>query len=765
MRTSHRFKTRIFTAYVLVLLLGAALAAMVFVHGGYVRDAARTLVERDVPELQTVAALQRDIRAQEAALYAYYVTRDRAAMLARYTELDRRCEQRFDRLLPRHGERSALPAIRKTYEEMYRTARQLDSALGETPPRVAEAAALLASVSAKATTIDSGLGQLAGQIEAEVADGGRRAESATRQMRVLVALLGASILTISLFVGWYINRYINDQTQRRLLAMFAERNPNAVMRLSRSGKVLYANPATRALLEHIGAGGADPRVLLPPGLHRRLAALRKNHDQHETWAYSVRQDFAFECGIHWLADLDVFHLYISDVTERKRAEEQAIHQAYHDALTDLPNRRMFQEHVQSVLYAPERTAARAAVILAGMDRFKVVVESLGHTTGDALLRAVGGRLSESLAAQREICPNCALYHFGGDLFCVLVPGFGLEQMPVLLAEQLIAALRKPFYVEGRELNVTASAGVSIFPLDGQDGATLLRNADVAMQRAKKRGGDRLQCYTADMNERAAEWLQLENELRHAEEFGEFRLYYHPQVEIVTGRVVGMEALVRWQHPRHGLLAPGEFLHLAEESGLIADIGDWILRTACAEVQGWRAQGLEDLLLAVNIAARQFAHDGLPQRVAGVLAETGLPARCLELEITETVAMQDVVRTTALLHELKEIGVRLSVDDFGTGFSSLNYLKRFPIDKLKIDQSFVRYIPEDEQDAAIVRSVITLGHSLQLRVIAEGVESPAQLEWLRQAGCDEYQGYLAAPPLPADEFAHFARRTRPLTPTG
>jgi diguanylate cyclase (GGDEF)-like protein len=575
-------------------------------------------------------------------------------------------------------------------------------------------------------------------------------------MRIIVLLLGASIFIVSLAVGLYINRYISDQAEKRLLAMFPERNPNAVLRLSRGGKVLYVNPATEALLEQIGAAGGDPRALLPHGLQRRLAALRKNHDQHETWAYPVG-DRAFECGIHWLADLDVFHVYISDVTERKRAEEQAIHQAYHDALTDLPNRRMFQERIQATLYAPERTAVRAAVLLVGMDRFKVVVDSLGHATGDALLRAIGVRLTETLTEQRELCPGTTLYHFGGDLFCVLIASFGVEEVPVLLAEHVSQALRRPFYVDGRELNVTASVGISIFPLDGQDGATLLRNADSAMHRAKKRGGDSLQCYTRDMNERAAEWLQLENELRHAEELGEFRLHYHPQIDIPSGRPVGMEALLRWRHPRRGLLSPGEFLHLAEESGLIADIGDWILRTACAQAQRWRAEGLTDLVLAVNISARQFALEALPQQVSGVLRETGLPAANLELEITETVAMQDVARTTALLHELKQIGVQLSVDDFGTGFSSLNYLKRFPIDKLKIDQSFVRHLATDDEDAAIVRSVITLGHSLRLKVLAEGVESAAQLDWLRAAGCDEYQGYLAAEPLSSEEFARFARR--------
>jgi diguanylate cyclase (GGDEF)-like protein len=732
------------------------LAALVFVQGGQVRGAARTLVERDVPELRAVLGLQRDLREQEAVLYAYFVSRDRARLVARYTALDRRCAERFDVLMPRYGTVSALPTLKGMYADLYQAARDLDSALADTPSRVDEARHLLALISQKVSLIDAGLAQLAARVDAEVVAGGEQADRATRTMRALVALLAASIFAVSLFVGWHIHRYLKEQAARQLLAEFAERNPHAVMRLSRTGKLLYANPATRTLLEHIGAAGADPRVLLPPGMQRRLAALRKNHDQHEVWAYSVRGQFAFECGIHWLADLDVFHLYISDVTERKRAEEQAIHQAYHDALTDLPNRRMFQEHIQAVLYAPDRAAARAAVILVGLDRFKVVVDSLGHGTGDALLKSVGTRLSEALTQLRETCAGCTLYHFGGDLFSVLIPSFGLEEMPVLLAEHLIAALHQPFYVEGRELNVTASAGVSIFPLDGQDGAILLRNADTAMHRAKKRGGDSLQCYTRDMNERAAEWLELENELRHAEELGEFRLHYHPQLDVASGRVVGMEALLRWQHPRRGLLAPGEFLHLAEESGLISDIGDWILRTACAQTQRWREEGLEGLLLAVNLAARQFARERLPQRVASMLRESGLPAPCLELEITETVAMQDVARTTALLHELKEVGVRLSVDDFGTGFSSLNYLKRFPIDKLKIDQSFVRHLPEDKQDAAIVRSVITLGHSLQLRVIAEGVESTAQLEWLRQAGCDEYQGYLAAAPLPAEEFAHFVR---------
>ena len=750
------FKTRIFLAYALVLLLGFALAALVVLRGGAARDAALSLIERDVPQLRAIDSLRRDLREQEAVLYAYYATRDRSQLLSRYSDLDRQCNQHLA-LLEQHQAKN--PELRKTraaYDSLYHAALQLDGFLAGPTPNESEAMKLLGQMDVQISDINESLSRLSHSVEDGLRTDLKRADAATRELQLNVLLLAFAIFLLSLVVGFYINRYIDGLNEKRMLAMFPERNPNAVLRLSRRGKVLYANPATQVFLERIGAADGDPLALLPHGLLRRLSKLRSSYEQQETWSYTVGNAHTFECAIHWLADLDVFHVYIEDITARKRAEEQAIHQAYHDALTDLPNRRMFQEHIQSVLYGQDRAAVRSAIFLIGVDRFKVVVDSLGHAVGDALLRNLAVRLGDALVAHEEQGANSVLFHFGGDLFCVLIPAASTEEVPVLLAEQLVSAIHQPFYVEGRELNITASIGISIYPLDGQDGATLLRNADTAMHRAKKRGGDDLQCYTRDMNERAAEWLELENELRHAEELDEFRLFYHPQVDIASGKVVGMEALLRWQHPRRGLLAPGKFLHLAEETGLIADIGDWILRAACEQTRLWQKNGLDDLVVAVNLSGRQFAEEGLSGKLEAILQETGLPSHNLEVEITETVAMQDVARATALLHELKEIGVQLSVHDFGTGFSSLNYLKRFPIDKLKIDQSFVRHIPEDREDAAIVRSVISLGHSLNLKVIAEGVESAPQLDWLRGAGCDEYQGYLAAKPLPAEEFERFAR---------
>ncbi|MEJ5211202.1 MAG: EAL domain-containing protein [Burkholderiales bacterium] len=754
MAFSPSFRTRLFAAYLVVLLLGLFLAVWAIRSGEQVRAAALAVVEREAPALRALSGLQRDLREQEVLLYLAFAAADRSLLASRVVELDRRCNQRLEGLRPHAGRQ--MDTVVRAYGELRQAARDLDLALARSPTDQAAARAALARASARVAQIDATLHELVAAAEQRMDQAVRQVEAAARRMQLMVGLLATAIFIVSLFVGHYIDSYLREQRERQLLAEFPERNPDPVIRLSPTGQVLYANPATRQLLARIGANGEDARALLPPDLLGRLESLRGSQDQAEFWAYEVRPGIHLECHLYWLADLQVFHVYVADVTERRLAEERTIRQAYHDPVTDLPNRRMFQETVQAVLYPPDRPAARVALLLLGVDRFKFVVDSLGHGAGDVLLRAVGVRLGEALAAQREHAQGAALYHFGGPLFCVLVPAFAKEETPVLLAEKLLEAMRTPFYVAGREVNLAASIGISVFPLDGQDGAALVRNADAALERARKQGGDRLECYTRDMNERAGEWLQLENELRHAEELGELRVFYHPQLEVASGRVIGMEALLRWQHPRRGLLAPAEFLHLAEESGLINRLGTWLLRTACAQVRHWCDQGLDCLVVAVNVSARQFALETLPQLIAEVLRDTGLASANLEIEITETTAMQDVARTTAVLHELKGLGVGLAVDDFGTGFSSLSYLKRFPLDKLKIDQSFIHHLPEDEDDAAIVRSVITLGHSLGLRVLAEGVESEAQLAWLRGAGCDSYQGYLAAPPLDAAAFERFVK---------
>jgi diguanylate cyclase (GGDEF)-like protein len=791
-------KSHLFGAYLLVLALGIALAYLVYSAGERVAGSSRELIERDVPELQAVTTLKLDLLRQESLLQRYYVNRNREQFLRQYESLEGRCVLGLDNVARAFGPSEALQSARRDYGRLKQIVPDLDRALSAAPPDAARAAGLLAEAGTIVSRINNELDTLANAGMLRVQQGAARGEYTVRSMQARVVLFAAAIFLVSLFVGYYINAYVNGQTERRRLAMFPERDPNPVLRLSADGKVLYANPGAAELLRKIaaatargdgsfGGGGQttqgdfvsrdapasslresfasegsrpaadDARALLPPDLDRRLAALRGSTTPHELWEYRVAGGLTLECGIHWLADLGFFHAYVSDVTERRRAQERLVHQAYHDALTNLPNRLMFEEEFERRVNAGDRAGMRAAFLLLGVDRFRVVIESVGHDVGDLLLQAVAERLRHLLGQVRGRVRDSTLYRMEGDLFAILVPGFATSQTPVWLAEQILTGMRSPFYALGREYHLSLSIGISIYPLDGQDAATMLRNAETAMQRVKLRGGSDLECYTRDMNERAAEWLALENELRHAEEHGELRLYYQPQVDIPSGAVIGAEALLRWEHPEHGLLPPARFLPLAEESGLIVPIGEWVLRTACTVAAAARTTQTRALTVAVNISARQFAQPDLPRRVAEILRLTGLAPERLELEITETVAMQDVERTIETLEELMRIGVKLAVDDFGTGFSSLSYLKRFPLDKLKVDQSFVLGLPEDENDAAITRAVIALGRSLKLKVIAEGVETRAQLAALRDQGCDEYQGYFFSPPLPAREFAELFSR--------
>lgn len=732
----------------LFLLCASLLAWMVARSEGIVARVADTADA--LHTLEEVRALQRDLYAQERILQRLPDAGERASLASRFAALDARIGARIERLAAR---RPGLDDAVRAYRDLRVAAAREFERAARAPG--AEGVHGRGALDARYDALHTLLARVADALVAAGDGNAGQAREAAQVLHAGLAGLTAVIFVLSLGLGLALAREGERDKERRLLALFPERNAQAVLRLSRTAQVLYANPAAQRLLKAIGARGGDASTLLPSDLKSRLSALAGDEDRHETWCYRV-DGRDLESDIHWLADLEVFYVYIADVTERRRAEERVAHQAYHDPTTDLPNRRMFQERVAGIFHAPERTTARAAVMEIGLDRFDVLVASLGHAASDELLRQAGARLSASLAGLRGLVPQASLYHFGNDLFCVLAPEVAREEVPVLAAEQMLAALRRPYYVGGREVNVTASAGISIYPLDGTDGPTLLRNADTAMQRAKQAGGGRIICYTRDMNERALEWLALENELRHAEALGELRLYFHPQIALADGRVIGAEALLRWAHPRRGLLAPAAFLHLAEESDLIRSLGEWILREACQWALAWRDAGLPELTVAVNLSARQFASQDLPARVAALLAETGLPAGTLELEITETAAMHDVARTTALMHELKGIGVRLAVDDFGTGFSSLSYLKRFPLDKLKIDQSFVQHLGADAQDAAIVRSVITLGHSLGLKVLAEGVETTLQRDWLREAGCDAYQGHFASPPLEPEAFVDFVR---------
>jgi diguanylate cyclase (GGDEF)-like protein/PAS domain S-box-containing protein len=441
-----------------------------------------------------------------------------------------------------------------------------------------------------------------------------------------------------------------------------------------------------------------------------------------------------------------------DITKRKEAEEQIKNLAYHDALTGLPNRLLFNDRLSVAVAQAHRQGYRLAIFFLDVDRFKVINDSLGHSLGDRLLQGVARRLQSSVREGDTVA------RLGGDEFILLLPALNRTEDVAKVAEKILDSLKLPFRLEGRELYVTASMGISLYPDDGGDAEALIKNADTAMYRAKEQGRDNYQLYTPAMNATAVERLALENSLRKAMARDEMELVYQPLLDLGTGRVHGVEALLRWRHPERGLLLPSEFLPLAEITGLILPIGPWVLRTACARARVWQDLGHPHLTVAVNLSARQFQQPDLVAQVKRALEETGLAPRCLDLEITETNAMQNAEAAIHTLRELKTLGVRISIDDFGIGYSSLNYLKRLPIDTLKIDQSFVRDITSDPDDAAIATAVIALAHTLKLRVVAEGVETQEQLAFLAARHCDRMQGYLFSRPLPPQECGEFLGRT-------
>jgi diguanylate cyclase (GGDEF)-like protein len=433
-----------------------------------------------------------------------------------------------------------------------------------------------------------------------------------------------------------------------------------------------------------------------------------------------------------------------------RAARQAEHLAYHDALTGLPNRRLLLDRLSVALHLARRSGERVAVLFLDLDRFKVVNDSLGHAAGDRLLQAVARRVREAV---RE---GDTLARIGGDEFTLLLPGLHRTEGAGRVVQKLRDAMALPFVLDGHEVFVTASVGVALYPEDGEDAETLIRHADIAMYRAKEAGRDGFKFFAPAMNERARERLALEGALRKALVLEQFRVHYQPLCNVATGRVTGVEALVRWMHPDRGLLAPAEFMELAEATGQVTLLGRWVLRQACAQARAWQRAGHPGLTVSVNLSARQFADLGLVPEVRRVLAEEELDPACLELEITESLAMHNVAATEATLRELKRLGVAISIDDFGTGYSSFGYLQRFPIDTLKIDRDFVRDVHRDAGSADIAAAMIAMAHRLGLTVVAEGVERPEQMAFLREQHCDRAQGFLFGAALPPHELERLLR---------
>lgn len=467
---------------------------------------------------------------------------------------------------------------------------------------------------------------------------------------------------------------------------------------------------------------------------------RKNGELYPEWLHIMAiKDEDEQRVTHYLA-------IFSDMTHHKQTEQRLMYLSHYDSLTGLPNRTLFHDRVGRALQRAQPHNTLVAVMFLDLDRFKYVNDTWGHAVGDLLLIKVAERLTNIINETDTVA------RFGGDDFTIVLENINNEEEVASTAQKILEMMLTPFDLNDHETFITTSIGISLYPNDAFDVETLLKNADAAMYRAKESGKNNYQFFTPQMNASTHQRLLLETQLRHALDRDELTLYYQPQIHLASGRIVGTEVLLRWHHPKMGMVSPQIFIPLAEETGLIVAIGEWVLHQACLQHQKWRTSGHPILRIAVNLSSRQFKQDNLVKEVVKILENTYMDPNLLELELTESMLMQDADSATKILHQLKEMGIQLAIDDFGTGYSSLSYLRRFPIDKLKIDKSFMLEIPTNQDDMAIIRAIVALARTLNLSVIAEGVETKQQLAFLKSLRCDEIQGFLFSHPLPADEFA-------------
>ncbi len=526
------------------------------------------------------------------------------------------------------------------------------------------------------------------------------------------------------------------------LASFPELSPNPIIEMDFTGKITYLNPAASIKFKTI-----QQDQLTHPILAGLLSGSQNMQGNLLLREVPVIQEI-FEQYVHYLTDNQLIRSYLFDVTDRKRAEATLQYQVFHDLLTGLPNRNWFNKQLAIALANAQRYEHLMAVMFLDLDCFKNINDTLGHTIGDQLLQGFAQRLSTCVRAGDTIA------RWGGDEFTLLLPQIQTAEDTIILAKRILSELKQPFEIAGQQLYIKTSIGIAIYPQDGEDGEKLLKNADAALYRAKRRGRNHYRFYSSTMTPQVALLSKLEHLLQQALENNEFSLHYQPQIKLKTGQLSGMEALLRWYHPQRGHVSPMKLIPLVEKTDLIMPLSQWILRTACEQSKAWQEAGLPPVPVAVNLSVRQFQQTNLVDMVAAVLEETELEANLLELEITEVALMQNLDFSRQTLGNLRHLGVHLSMDDFGTGYSSLSYLQKFSFNTLKIDQSFIHSLQDNPQDTAIISAMIALGRSFNLRVVAEGVETLQQLELLQSLGCEEVQGYWFSRPLKVEAATQF-----------
>ncbi|MCO7225629.1 bifunctional diguanylate cyclase/phosphodiesterase [Pleionea sp. CnH1-48] len=742
---------KVVVIYILIALSGATLSYFIYHSGQQIEKANNNLVIYSIPQLQKISLIRQKFVELERVLYEYYATTERETYLSNYHQISGTIETNLNSLAGLNDQ-TTLNKVKENFILLKQLSNQIDQTLMPAKVDWDEARDQLKAVTHLGERTMPLLDNLVADIKNHVELDKHKSTNTLAKMSSLVFIFTFVTILISIATGMQIRQYLLEAREKKRLALFVERNPNPVASMDWNGHLHYKNPSWTHYQQRLSEAS-----LLPTDIDEHITRSKQDSITRLTWLHEI-EGYCFLCILYKQEDVETFTIYLEDITQRKRTEQELEYLAYHDPLTGLPNRKKLETDSQRKLTLSDQK--NIAILLIGIDRFNQVTASHGFKVGDQIIIAIIKKMQTVIESLHEHPVSITLYRFTEAKFVALLEPTEAEnttrithQFVQLLQSEMnnfIAISHGHFYLN---LSIGAAYGAE----DTSDYNRLLRNADAAYSMAQGNGGNQFLTYNPNMMVNEQKWLTMEVDLRFGLHAEEFFLVYQPKMCAQQGTMRGVEALVRWQHNKQGFISPVEFIPVAENSGLIVELGAWILETACYQTRKWIESGEKEIICAVNISPLQFLHRNFLQSVEDILARTGLPPKHLELEITEGVLMNDIERSVTILEELHRIGVKLSIDDFGTGYSSLGYLKSFAIDKLKIDKSFIDNITTHKADKAIIRTIIDLAKHLDLVVIAEGVESQSQLELLRSYGCDEIQGYYYSKPLVPEDLEHFAQK--------
>ncbi|WP_144392045.1 sensor domain-containing protein [Pleionea sediminis] len=740
------------TVFIFVALMGATLSFLIFRQSEKVDSNNKELLQMHVPLLQSVYELGQSFTEHERILYEFYSAENlqdySQNLKANYSKFNQNLNNIENHGLPEEtiikishahiqfkdiADKLRITMLEQPYPQKYDTARRL-----------------LKKMTSIGNEARSFLVELSNDIKHQVAISQKKSSQTLNNMSTFVLGFSVVIVSFMLFGGVQIRTQLKEAKEKKRLALFLEQNPNPVASIYPNGDIDYKNPAWKELEHKI-----DHAISFAE-FEKIIFELDKENKNYKTWQMNIDEKY-FLASLHKQDNFSTFTLYLEDITHRRKAEKELAYLAFNDPLTELPNRRKMETDLDE--WAAEYPNYPIATVVIGIDRFSQVTASHGFKVGDQIILSIRDRIFECVHILPENAPIFRLYRFTGAKFVLLIQerkqDSNIRAWTQKIVDDIQSSMLKFIANTHGHFYLHLTFGAAYYPLHSDNISKLVPNADNAYTIARRSGGNQCLEFDISMAEKERQWLDMEVDLRVAQNKHQFYLLYQPKVESTTGKLKGVEALLRWEHPDKGLISPAEFIPVAEQSGLIIEIGEWIIDEACRQTRQWLDQGISDIVCAVNISPLQFLHHNFLHTLETALSKNNLPPQNLELEITEGVLMHDVDNSIGILNQLHQQNIKLSIDDFGTGYSSLSYLKSFSLDKLKIDKSFVDNITSNNADRSIIQTVIHLAKHLGLTVIAEGVETKEQLDYLIEYGCDEIQGYYFSKPLPAEKIIDFS----------